>query len=208
MDSRPFVGSPGRAEGGAPAPRGLRRWRFIARRGSRGDGRRSTGDGRAVGPAGGLEPAPDLYAVRLGLELRRRSYWSPDGQTLAYTADVEGVLQVFVKRVGDATSRQSPRADSTRTTRSGTMTAGESSSPVLPANTNRLWAVGIAGGRPDLILPNVTGAAIDPDGSRLALLRVAPGRRNAPGVVVVVASRRRTSARNARAIRSAQDGRG
>jgi Tol biopolymer transport system component len=24
--------------------------------------------------------------------------WSPDGQSIAYTADVDGVLQVFVKR--------------------------------------------------------------------------------------------------------------
>ena len=31
--------------------------------------------------------------------------WSPDGLSLAYTADVDGVLQVFVKRVGDALSR-------------------------------------------------------------------------------------------------------
>ena len=84
------------------------------------------------------------------------------------------MLQVFIKRVGDATSRQitQGRFDSDHPfwDHDGrriffTSLAGEHES---------LWAVGIAGGRPDLILPNVTRAAIDPDGSRLALLRVAP----------------------------------
>ena len=87
--------------------------------------------------------------------------WSPDGQSLAYTADVDGVLQVFVKRVGDALSRP--------------LTSGQfdASHPFWTRNGERvyyisqageyeaLWSVGVAGGRPELELENVSRAAID-----------------------------------------------
>jgi Tol biopolymer transport system component len=100
--------------------------------------------------------------------------WSPDGQSIAYTADVEGVLQIFVKRAADAVSRP--------------LTQGQfdASHPFWSTNGERvyyvsqageweaLWSVGVAGGRPEIVLENVTRAAIDPDGSRLALLRNEP----------------------------------
>ncbi|MGH9385797.1 MAG: protein kinase domain-containing protein [Vicinamibacterales bacterium] len=38
--------------------------------------------------------------------------WSPDGESLAYLADVDGVLQIFVRRRGDAVSRQVTQGDS------------------------------------------------------------------------------------------------
>ncbi|HET9703023.1 MAG TPA: protein kinase [Vicinamibacterales bacterium] len=100
--------------------------------------------------------------------------WSPDGQSIAYTADVNGVLQIFVKRAADAVSRP--------------LTQGQfdASHPFWSTNGERvyyisqagefeaLWSVGVAGGRPEIVLENVTRAAIDPDGSRLALLRDEP----------------------------------
>ncbi len=100
--------------------------------------------------------------------------WSPDGQTIAYTADVDGVLQVFVKRIGDALSRQV------------TQGSYDSSHPFWAPNGQRLyfialageqealWSVGVAGGRPEVLIENVTRAAIDPEGKRLALLRNEP----------------------------------
>jgi Tol biopolymer transport system component len=100
--------------------------------------------------------------------------WSPDGQTVAYTADVDGVLQVFVKRIGDALSRQVTQ---------GTF---DSSHPFWAADGQRLyfislagehdalWSVGLTGGRPEKLLDNVSQAAISPDGSRLALFREDP----------------------------------
>jgi Tol biopolymer transport system component len=100
--------------------------------------------------------------------------WSPDGQTIAYTADVDGVLQVFVKRVGDALSRQVTQGNF------------DSSHPFWAPNGQRLyfvspagehdglWSVGVAGGRPELLLENVARAAIDPEGKRMALLRDEP----------------------------------
>ena len=121
--------------------------------------------------------------------------WSPDGQSLAYTADVDGVLQVFVKRMGDALSRP--------------LTSGQfdASHPFWTRNGERvyyisqagdyeaLWSVGVAGGRPELELENVSRAAIDRDGTRLALLRFDPDASMRLGTVVVVATRRAASTR-------------
>ncbi len=100
--------------------------------------------------------------------------WSPDGHSLAYTADVDGVLQIFVKRIGDALSRP--------------LTQGQfdASHPFWMPNGERvyyisqageyeaLWSVGVAGGRPELELENVSRAAVDAAGTRLALLRTDP----------------------------------
>jgi len=97
--------------------------------------------------------------------------WSPDGQSLAWTADVDGVLQAFVRRIGDAVATQVTRgrfdaeqpfwAPDGRTiyfiSRAGTQLG--------------LWSVGIAGGRSELVLEDVNHAAIDPAGSRFALWR-------------------------------------
>ncbi|MGH9202964.1 MAG: TolB family protein, partial [Vicinamibacterales bacterium] len=97
--------------------------------------------------------------------------WSPDGQSLAYVADIDGVLQVFVRRISDATSHQ---------VTSGHFDARE---PFwapdgqhlyyisLAGELEALWTVGVAGGRPELVLENVTHAAIDREGTRLALMR-------------------------------------
>ena len=124
-----------------------------------------------------LEPEPE--PIRFVPFASASSYegepsWSPDGQSLAYTADVDGVLQVFVKRMGDAVSRP--------------LTSGQfdASHPFWTRNGERvyyisqageyeaLWSVGVAGGRPEIELENVSRAAIDPDGNRLALLRTDP----------------------------------
>lgn len=97
--------------------------------------------------------------------------WSFDGQSLVYVADVDGVLQVFAKRAGDAVSRQ--------------VTAGrfDAQHPFwspngqliyfisLAGDRDALWSVGVTGGQPEIVLTNVTRAAIEPSGQRLALLR-------------------------------------
>jgi eukaryotic-like serine/threonine-protein kinase len=100
--------------------------------------------------------------------------WSPDGQALAYVADVDGVLQVFVKRIGDAMAHQVTRGrfDSQHPfwAPSGQLVYFVS----LAGDQDALWSVGVAGGRPELVLENVTRAAIDRDGKRLALFRSDP----------------------------------
>ena len=122
---------------------------------------------------------PDAPALRFSPLATASPYegepaWSPDGQSIAYTADVDGVLQIFVKRAADAVSRPLTQAQF------------DASHPFWSTNGERvyyisqaglfeaLWSVGVAGGRPEIVLENVTRAAIDPDGSRLALLRAEP----------------------------------
>ena len=158
-----------------PAPEkvtGIHGWKLI-------------GAGTVAAIAGGvvaiglMSTGPDTAPARFVPFASASSYegepsWSPDGQSLAYTADVDGVLQVFVKRIGDALSRQ--------------LTQGQfdASHPFWTRNGERLyyisqagayeslWSIGIAGGRPELVLENVARADLAPDGTRLALLRVDP----------------------------------
>ncbi len=97
--------------------------------------------------------------------------WSADGQSLAYVADVDGVLQVFARRVGDAVSRQitTGRFDAEHPFWSPN---GQQLYFVsLAGEREALWSVSVAGGRPEIVLLNVSRAAIDGSGSRLALLR-------------------------------------
>src|SRR5688572_808317 len=119
-------------------------------------------------------PAAQFVPLASASSYEGEPAWSPDSQSIAYTADVDGVLQIFVKRVGDALSRQ--------------LTQGQfdASHPFWARNGERLyyisqagayealWSVGVAGGRPELELENVVRAAIDAAGARLALLRVDP----------------------------------
>jgi Tol biopolymer transport system component len=100
--------------------------------------------------------------------------WSPDGQSLAYSADVDGVLQVFVKRVGDALSRQITHGQFDAQAPFWSQDGQRVYYVSLAGADDSLWSVAIAGGRPSLELTNVATAALDPDGSRLALLRVDP----------------------------------
>ena len=156
----------------AAPPAGVRPWKLIAAAAVA-----ALAGGLSV--VGLLNMAGEPAAMRFVPFASDSSYegepsWSPDGQSLAYTADVNGVLQIFVKRVGDALSRQltSGQFDASHPfwTRNGERVYFIS----LAGESEGLWSVGVAGGRPELELENVLRAALDADGTRLALLRVEP----------------------------------
>ena len=97
--------------------------------------------------------------------------WSPDGQSLAWVADVDGVLQLFVRRLADAMATQVTR---------GRFDAEEPFWSVdgralyfisAAGDALGLWTVDATGNRPELLIDNVNHAALDPFGRRLALLR-------------------------------------
>jgi len=97
--------------------------------------------------------------------------WSPDGQNLAWVGEVDGVLQIFTRRLADAVATQITRG---RFDAEQPFWAPDSRGLyfISPAGDgNGLWHVGTAGGRAELLLENVNHAAIDRSGRQLALLR-------------------------------------
>jgi Tol biopolymer transport system component len=94
--------------------------------------------------------------------------WSPDGKTLAYVSTVDGIFQLFTRSVTSPTRHQ--------------LTSGrfDSTDPFWSPNTTRiyyhslarewdsLWSVSAAGGQPELVIENASGATIAPDGQTIA----------------------------------------
>ena len=93
--------------------------------------------------------------------------WSPDGQTLAYAAEVQGVLQIFTRRVTAPLAAMVTKA------------AYDCKYPFWSPDGKRLyyvslardrdgiWSVGAAGGTPQVIVEDATRGAISPMDARL-----------------------------------------
>jgi serine/threonine protein kinase/WD40 repeat protein len=94
--------------------------------------------------------------------------WSPDGKTVAYVADVNGTLQVFVRRMDSAIPAQLTRQES------------PCSNPTWAPDGNRIFfvsagslrSIGVAGGQSSVVEEKVVLAAIAPDGETVALCRL------------------------------------
>ncbi len=97
--------------------------------------------------------------------------WSPDGRTIAYEADVNGVVQVFTRTL------TSPMR--TQVTNSAFDCFWPYWSPdgsqiyyhSLARDKDALWQVSPAGGAPRLLVEGATRSAISPDGKTLLFLR-------------------------------------
>jgi serine/threonine protein kinase len=97
--------------------------------------------------------------------------WSPDGQTIAYVADVDGTLQVFARRRSSSVSAQITQA------------AYDCRNPFwspdgkrlyfisLARDRESLWSISAAGGTPQVVIEDVIRAAISPDAATIAFLR-------------------------------------
>jgi serine/threonine protein kinase len=97
--------------------------------------------------------------------------WSPDGRSVAYVATVDEVRELFVKSVD---------ADvPTRLTQSGSDCRSPVWSPdgarIYYVSKQQLWSVGAAGGQPQLMLEDVSTAAVAADGT-IAFLRGVGGK--------------------------------
>jgi Tol biopolymer transport system component len=120
-----------------------------------------------------LEPAgPDLSSYRLVPFATEASEedspaWSPDGRTLAYQLEVEGIQQIYTRSL-DAPS-------GTRVTSS----ANDCLLPFWSPDGNRiyyvsrgqLWSVSPAGGVPRALVADAVTAAVSPDGKTMVVTR-------------------------------------
>ncbi|HXG90342.1 MAG TPA: protein kinase [Vicinamibacterales bacterium] len=97
--------------------------------------------------------------------------WSPDGQTIAYAAEVNGILQIFTRSLSAASPAQVTDAAFDCKypfwSRDGKRVYYIS----LAKTRDSIWSVGAAGGTPQVVLHNATRGAISPDGRTLAFLR-------------------------------------
>jgi eukaryotic-like serine/threonine-protein kinase len=127
-----------------------------------------------------LEPLGDLDAVPLATESGIQAYpaFSPDGRSVAYAGEVEGVLQIFVRSL-DAPAAVQVTHSPAHCRRPFWSTDGRRVFYVSEEGGDSLWVVGAAGGEPQRLVENVSAGALSPDGATLALLRRAPERRDA-----------------------------
>jgi len=98
--------------------------------------------------------------------------WSPDGQTIAYAGEVDGILQIFTRRVASG----APAAQVTRA-------AFDCRHPFWSSDGKRLyyvsqagyregiWSISAAGGTPQVAVHSAVGGVMSPDGRTLAFLR-------------------------------------
>ena len=123
-----------------------------------------------------LSPAPvgvpDLSAYRFTYLSRaeteeRSPQWSPDGKSIAYTARIHGLMQVFTRVAG--------APDAVQLTRAGESCSSPFWSPdsasIYYISGRALWSVPAAGGAGQMVLDGVDAAALHPDGQTLAFDR-------------------------------------
>ena len=97
--------------------------------------------------------------------------WSPDGKTVAYVSQVDGVLQVFTRNVASSLRGQVTQSrfdcNDPFWSPDGTRIFYHS----LAREWESLWSVSAAGGSPDLVIENAAHATISPDGQTLVFFR-------------------------------------
>jgi Tol biopolymer transport system component/tRNA A-37 threonylcarbamoyl transferase component Bud32 len=96
--------------------------------------------------------------------------WSPDGKSIAYSAIIHGVQQVFTKAVGSRDTTQLTHAGD-RSSNSIPSFWSPDSATVYYSSKGSLWAIGVAGGTPELVMEKATDVALHPDGKTVAFNR-------------------------------------
>jgi Tol biopolymer transport system component len=116
-----------------------------------------------------LAQLPQVVPFATEAAIQTMSRWSPQGDRIAFVADVDGVLQVFTKSLGSSTRYQITReAESCLSP----MWSGDGSRIYYLTGIRprlRLRSVAVVGGEYRTVLENVYSADISPDGRTLAV---------------------------------------
>jgi Tol biopolymer transport system component len=97
--------------------------------------------------------------------------WSPDGQTIAYAADVNDTLQIFTRQLSSSRPAQVTHAPYDCKHPFWSPDGKRLFYVSLARDRESIWAVGAAGGTPQVVVENANRGAISPDGRTLAFLR-------------------------------------
>jgi Tol biopolymer transport system component len=92
--------------------------------------------------------------------------WAPNGKDIAYSADVKGVRQIFVRGLASPSAAQITQAAAD----CDAAFWSPDSSTVYYRMSGKLWSTKAAGGHADVVQDNVSEAAVSPQGT-LAFLR-------------------------------------
>lgn len=97
--------------------------------------------------------------------------WSPDGQTIAYVADVNDTLQVFTRRLSSSGSAQITQAPYDCRYPFWSPDGNRIYFVSLAREKESIWSVSAAGGTPQVVVEDASRGAIAPDGVTIAFLR-------------------------------------
>jgi eukaryotic-like serine/threonine-protein kinase len=124
----------------------------------------------------GAQPPPVARSLKFTPLVIETAYegfpaWSPKQDTIAYVAEVKGILQIFTRQVSSSESSQL------------TAQIADCKHPFWDPSGQRIyfvslardkegiWSIGATGGTAQLVVENATRGAISPDGRTLAFLR-------------------------------------
>jgi Tol biopolymer transport system component len=97
--------------------------------------------------------------------------FSPDGRSVAYIAEVSGILQIFTRSLDGTQGVQLTQALQDCASPFWSPDGSEIYFISVAGNHDALWVVGAAGGTARVFVENVTAAALSPDGKTLAFVR-------------------------------------
>jgi eukaryotic-like serine/threonine-protein kinase len=126
--------------------------------------------------AGSRNPGMDLSSYRFTPlqtlpEYEGSPAFSADGRGIAYIAEVNGVMQVFVRDLDSSGGVQLTQSLEDCAAPFWSPDGREIYYISIAGDGDALWAVNAAGGASRVVLENVVAAALSPDGRRLAFLR-------------------------------------
>ncbi len=116
--------------------------------------------------------APDLSAYKFTRLSRKESeerfpQWAPDGKSIAYTARVHGIMQVFTQPAGTPDAVQLTKADQN----CSSPFWSPDGATVYYISGGSLWSIPAAGGVSQKAYEGVSAATLHPDGKTLAFDR-------------------------------------